>query len=269
VRAANIFNSQEGGRSKRGSSLLSPDDITWPIAKALAPDGAGDSTLDEIAHDSLHHMNQEQIMGVASYVSPVSPPPFAAQFAEVTVDIETGQVTVDRLVMAVDRVSSSIPLTASGQVEGGMTQALGYAVCEEMVYDEPGRRVNATCVDYHIFQATRNARTGRRFLSKPSNPLIHLGEGGGGDPHGRGCACGWQCRIGCVRRTGRSALQERVPATRQEKIWRALKQENKTIGEAQWHHRPMLSDTSTQIPIQSPQRWAMPGCCTNETALRP
>ena len=41
-------------------------------------------------------------MAVASYVSPVSPPPFAAQFAEVTVDIETGQVTVDRLVMAVD-----------------------------------------------------------------------------------------------------------------------------------------------------------------------
>jgi CO/xanthine dehydrogenase Mo-binding subunit len=35
-------------------------------------------------------INQEQIMGVASYVSPVSPPPFAAQFAEVTVDTETG-----------------------------------------------------------------------------------------------------------------------------------------------------------------------------------
>ena len=32
-------------------------------------------------------------MAIASYMSPVSPPPFAAQFAEVTVDIETGQVT--------------------------------------------------------------------------------------------------------------------------------------------------------------------------------
>jgi len=31
------------------------------------------------------------------------------------------------------------PLTASGRVEGGMTQALGYAVCEEMRYDELGR----------------------------------------------------------------------------------------------------------------------------------
>ncbi len=79
-------------------------------------------------------------MGVASYVSPVSPPPFAAQFAEVTVDTETGQVTVDRLVMAVDSGVIVNPLTASGQIEGGMTQALGYAVCEEMRYDEHGQR---------------------------------------------------------------------------------------------------------------------------------
>ena len=80
-------------------------------------------------------------MGVASYVSPVSPPPFAAQFAEVTVDTETGAVTVDRLVMAVDSGVIVNPLTASGQIEGGMTQALGYAVCEEMRYDENGNAI--------------------------------------------------------------------------------------------------------------------------------
>jgi putative selenate reductase molybdopterin-binding subunit len=34
-------------------------------------------------------------MAVASYMSKESPPPFAVQFAEVTVDTETGQVTVD------------------------------------------------------------------------------------------------------------------------------------------------------------------------------
>ena len=40
--------------------------------------------LAEIALDSLHRNEQEQIMGIGSYVSPSSPPPFAAQFAEVT-----------------------------------------------------------------------------------------------------------------------------------------------------------------------------------------
>lgn len=83
-------------------------------------------------------------MGVASHVSPVAPPPFAAQFAEVTVDIETGMVTVDKLVMAVDGGVIINPVTASGQVEGGMVQALGYAVSEEMVYDDLGRARSAT-----------------------------------------------------------------------------------------------------------------------------
>ena len=63
----------------------------------IAPDGHAIS-LEEIALHSLHHANQEQIMAVGSFMSPVSPPPFAAQFAEVTVDIETGGVVVDHLV---------------------------------------------------------------------------------------------------------------------------------------------------------------------------
>ena len=34
------------------------------------------------------------------------------------------------------------PVTASGQVEGGLQQVIGFAHCEEMVYDERGRLVN-------------------------------------------------------------------------------------------------------------------------------
>jgi putative selenate reductase molybdopterin-binding subunit len=92
-------------------------------------------------------------MATASYVSPDSPPPFAAQFAEVEVDIGTGQVTVTKLVMAVDCGIAINPLTATGQVEGGMTQALGYAHCEEMVYDENGRMVNPQLGPYKIYRA--------------------------------------------------------------------------------------------------------------------
>ena len=117
---------------------VQPEDILLENKKAIAPDGRS-VTLFEIGHHSLHHAEQEQIMATGSYVSPVSPPPFAAQFAEVTVDTETGAVTVDRLVMAVDSGVIVNPVTASGQIEGGMTQALGYAVCEEMVYDEQGQ----------------------------------------------------------------------------------------------------------------------------------
>jgi len=129
--------------------------------------------LAEIALESLHHSEQEQIMAVASYYSPVAPPPFAAQFGELTLDIETGQVYVEKLLTAVDSGIIVNPLTASGQVEGGMTQALGYAVCEEMVYDENGNARERDLQDYHIFQSREMPELKTIFVEtfEPSHPF--------------------------------------------------------------------------------------------------
>jgi putative selenate reductase molybdopterin-binding subunit len=151
---------------------LQPADIRLAERRAIAPDGRWVS-LAQVAHNALHHEDQEQIMAVASYMSPVSPPPFAAQFAEVTVDVETGQVVVDHLVMAVDSGVIVNPLTASGQIEGGMTQALGYAVCEEMRYDDAGRARERDLRDYHIFQAHEMPRLDTIFVEtfEPSHPF--------------------------------------------------------------------------------------------------
>jgi putative selenate reductase molybdopterin-binding subunit len=156
----------------REGEAVDPAQIALGDRHAWAPDGRSVS-LAEVALDSLHHADQEQIMGVASYVSPVSPPPFAAQFAEVTVDVETGAVRVDRLVMAVDSGVIVNPLTASGQVEGGMTQALGYAVCEEMRYDEKGRPRELDFRDYHIFAAHEMPELETIFVEtvEPSHPF--------------------------------------------------------------------------------------------------
>lgn len=119
---------------------------------AIAPDGRSVS-MERMALHSLHQQDQRQLMASASYVSSASPPPFAGQFVEVEVDMETGQVTVNKLVMAVDAGMPINPLTASGQVEGGMVQALGYGHCEEMVFDEGGRMVNAALGPYYIYRA--------------------------------------------------------------------------------------------------------------------
>lgn len=149
-----------------------PEQIQLAHRRATAPDGRSVS-LTEIAYNSLHHTDQEQIMAVASYVSPSSPPPFAAQFAEVTVDTQTGKVVVDTLVMAVDSGVIVNPLTATGQIEGGMTQALGYAVCEEMHYDEKGRSLDTDFVNYHIFRANEMPGLEALFVEtfEPSHPF--------------------------------------------------------------------------------------------------
>jgi putative selenate reductase molybdopterin-binding subunit len=120
--------------------------------KAWSPDGRS-VTLEEVALDSLHWQDQTQIMGTASFMATECPPPFAAQFAEIEVDVQTGQVTVTKLVMAVDCGVAINPITASGQVEGGMLQALGYAHCEEYAYDQDGRMINARFGPYKIYRA--------------------------------------------------------------------------------------------------------------------
>ncbi len=126
----------------------------WTIRdrRCYAPDGRS-VTLEAVALHSLHTHDQRQIMATASHMSPHSPPPFAAQFAEVEVDTETGQVTVKKLVMAVDCGTAINPRTAQGQIEGGLVQALGYAVSEAMVMDEHGRQLATRFGDYRIFQA--------------------------------------------------------------------------------------------------------------------
>jgi putative selenate reductase molybdopterin-binding subunit len=125
----------------------------WQLCdrKVIAPDGTA-LTLAQVALSSLHQQEQHQIIASASHVSTASPPPFAAQFAEVAVDVETGQVTVERILMAVDAGRVINPITASGQVEGGLQQGVGFALCEEMAYDEQGRIVNARLGPYHVYK---------------------------------------------------------------------------------------------------------------------
>ena len=76
---------------------------------------------------------------------------FAAQFAEVEVDVETGQVRVLRVVSAHDSGRIVNPTLARSQVEGGIIQGIGYALFEERVLDRhSGVPLNPTMHDYKV-----------------------------------------------------------------------------------------------------------------------
>lgn len=107
-------------------------------------------TFAEIGLSSLHQLNQHQIMATESHVSYVSPPPTAAQFVEVSVNTENGEIKPERLLMVVDCGRVINPITAGGQVEGGMVQALGFATSEETYFDEKGNITNASFRNYKI-----------------------------------------------------------------------------------------------------------------------
>ncbi|HKZ52986.1 MAG TPA: molybdopterin cofactor-binding domain-containing protein [Candidatus Acidoferrales bacterium] len=109
-------------------------------------------TMEEVALYAMYTL-KHQIMANASHFNTDSPPPFCAQFAEVEVDTETGQVQVLELVTAVDLGVAINPLQAEGQVEGAVAQSLGYALSEEMLFDPQGRMTNASFTDYKMFTA--------------------------------------------------------------------------------------------------------------------
>src|SRR5713226_7934175 len=74
---------------------------------------------------------------------------YSAQVAEVSVDTETGQVTVERIVAAHDCGKALNPVTVDGQVIGSVYMGLGQAVQEEMVW-ENGRLMNPSLLEYRI-----------------------------------------------------------------------------------------------------------------------
>jgi CO/xanthine dehydrogenase Mo-binding subunit len=60
---------------------------------------------------------------------------FAAAFAEVEVDVETGEVKVSRLVSSHDVGRAINPMIVEGQILGGAAQGLGYALSEGFCFD--------------------------------------------------------------------------------------------------------------------------------------
>ncbi len=73
--------------------------------------------------------------------------PFAAHFAEVEVDPDTGQVTLLSYVAAHDVGKAINPMAVEGQIRGGVTQGLGYALTESILY-KSGKVQNANLLDY-------------------------------------------------------------------------------------------------------------------------
>ncbi len=74
---------------------------------------------------------------------------FGAQIAEVLVDVETGEVKVERIIAAHDVGKAINPQQVEGQIEGGVVQGVGMALMEEVIAKR-GKILNASFTDYII-----------------------------------------------------------------------------------------------------------------------
>jgi len=123
----------------------------------------GPLTFTEVAR--LIYAESGSILGKGTYSPPElqyskkwkgavigSSPAYSTQacIAEVTVDFETGDLTIDHLTLAHDCGFAINRKAVEGQLEGSMCHGLGEALFEEMVFDDKGCLMNASLGDYKI-----------------------------------------------------------------------------------------------------------------------
>ena len=109
--------------------------------------------------------------------------PYGIHFAVVRIDNETGQVEVERFVVAYDVGRAVNPMLVEGQLVGGCIQGLGGALYEEFAYDPRGQPLAVTFADY-LMPSAAEAPDVEVLLTEdapsPRNPLgiKSAGEGG-------------------------------------------------------------------------------------------
>ena len=74
---------------------------------------------------------------------------YAAQVVEVTVDQDTGQISVDKVWAALDCGFAINPLAVEGQIEGSVWMGMGQGLCEETVYQD-GLPAHASLMNYRF-----------------------------------------------------------------------------------------------------------------------
>ncbi|HAJ36384.1 MAG TPA: oxidoreductase [Chloroflexi bacterium] len=77
-------------------------------------------------------------------------PGFGVHIVDVEVDVETGKVSILRYTAAQDVGRAIHPSYVEGQLQGGAAQGIGWALNEEYVYDDQGRLLNASLLDYRM-----------------------------------------------------------------------------------------------------------------------
>jgi CO/xanthine dehydrogenase Mo-binding subunit len=145
---------------------------------------------------------------------------FGVQVAEVAVDVETGEVQVERIAAIHDVGRVINPLSASSQVEGGIIQGVGHTLSEERLVDpETGAILTQTLDAYKLPTIADVPEIVTELLDIPDEHLTNLGSKGLGEPPIVPTAAA----IANAIRDATGADVRRLPITREEML-RALKE---------------------------------------------
>jgi xanthine dehydrogenase YagR molybdenum-binding subunit len=166
--AAQRFEVAEGVLSLHDGRIVSADGGSWPV------------------EDVTGLLEDAQILGRGSR----GPNPtgmrvqtFGVHVAEVAVDVETGEVRVERIAAIHDVGRVINPLGASSQIEGGVIQGLGHTLSEQRLLDpETGAVLTQTLDAYKLPTIKDVPEIVTELLDIPDPHLTNLGSKGLGEP---------------------------------------------------------------------------------------
>jgi CO/xanthine dehydrogenase Mo-binding subunit len=108
---------------------------------------------------------------------------FGVQVAEVAVDVETGEVWVDRIAAIHDVGRVINPLGAQSQVEGGIIQGIGHTLSEHRLHDPRTGQILTTGLDaYKLPTIADVPEIVCELIDEPDQHLTNLGSKGLGEP---------------------------------------------------------------------------------------
>ncbi len=137
----------------------------------------------EVAFDAIYNSEGEclNISGKCSFEPTTYSPTTQAVFAEVEVDTEIGEVKVLKVVIANDSGTAINPLSVEGQIEGGLSQGLGYTLREDPIIDTITGEVMTSNFETYRIPSTLDMPEVEMILVQEPDPAGPFGAKGVGE----------------------------------------------------------------------------------------
>jgi aerobic carbon-monoxide dehydrogenase large subunit len=169
------------------------DDLEWDVDRFRVK-GTPErfKTMTELAWAAYNNVppGMEPGLEAVSYYDPPNMTyPFGAYICVVDVDVDTGVIKVRRFYALDDCGTRINPMIIEGQIHGGLTEAFGIAMGQEIHYDDDGNVTTASFLDYFMPTAVETPKWETDWMTTPS-PHHPIGAKGVGEsPNVGGVPC--------------------------------------------------------------------------------
>ena len=107
-------------------------------------------TYSDLSHTAIAGDGRGQVIAHGTYVTTNSSIPYGAHFAQVAVNVKTGEITVQKFYALQDAGTPINPEVALCQMYGAALKSIGHSLYEDMILDEKGRCLTANMTDYGV-----------------------------------------------------------------------------------------------------------------------